>query len=191
MWLCAVCVPLWLFNFLPLLRSPVPTHTHTHTYSETSNNIYECRRQIKKKTRSRSWFILICYRRDSWIKISFFFLSLSCEMRSSVICCTHRNSFYFVSFFFCVCVWGFHCNQRNNCRVICRVFICLAVCDVLWRRRLPGQRNITGALQDIRTVTWRQMYYLSLIVCNVFTWKCFFFFFTFICNNKRRWFDFG
>jgi hypothetical protein len=91
----------------------------------------------------------------------------------------------------CVCVWGFHCNQRNNCRVICRVFICLAVCDVLWRRRLPGQRNITGALQDIRTVTWRQMYYLSLIVCNVFTWKCFFFFFTFICNNKRRWFDFG
>lgn len=65
-------------------------------------------------------------------------------MRSSVICCTHRNSFYFVSFFFCVCVWGFHCNQRNNCRVICQVFICLAVCDVLLRRRLPGQRNITA-----------------------------------------------
>ena len=123
----------------------------------------------KEKTRSHTWFILICYWWDSWKKIRFFFsLSIVRKMRSSVICCPLRlclhTKILLILFNFFLFWCGFSLQSKKQLSSF-YLFGCV------WRPVASSsnwiQRNFMNAFQNIWTNTWRQMYYLSLIVYDV------------------------
>ena len=151
------------------LRSPFSTHTLTQTHSETSNSIYECRLQIKKKhghILDSFWFVT---GGTVGKKLDFFFLSLSCENWGRASSVVHYDSVYTPKFFwFCLIFFLFWCGFSLQSKKQLSSFYLFGC---VWRPVASSsnwiQRNFMNAFQNIWTNTWRQMYYLSLIVYDV------------------------